>query len=101
VVDPILGLRYGLANNLDHPKTVYLREDQILSPLDSWLASCLAPVRVAASLSALATASTRTDTDPATTETEQARRVVAECDRKLARHKAALEAGADPALVAA
>jgi site-specific DNA recombinase len=32
---------------------------------------------------------------------EQARRVIADCDRKLARHKAALEAGADPALVAA
>jgi hypothetical protein len=28
---------------------------------------------------------------------EAARRAIAECDRKLARHRAALEAGADPA----
>jgi hypothetical protein len=32
---------------------------------------------------------------------EAARRAIAECERKLARHRAALEAGADPALVAA
>jgi len=31
----------------------------------------------------------------------EARRQVAECDRKLARHRAALEAGADPAVVTA
>jgi hypothetical protein len=33
-------------------------------------------------------------------ETGQVRRTVADCDRRLARHRAALEAGADPALVA-
>jgi site-specific DNA recombinase len=32
---------------------------------------------------------------------EATRRTIAECDRKLARHRAALEAGADPALVVA
>jgi NADH dehydrogenase/NADH:ubiquinone oxidoreductase subunit G len=32
---------------------------------------------------------------------DAARRTIAECDRKLARHRAALEAGADPALVVA
>ena len=34
------------------------------------------------------------------TRAEQARRTIAECDRKLAQHRAALEAGADPTIVA-
>lgn len=41
------------------------------------------------------------DSQPGTSvETDQVQRTVADCDRRLARHRAALEAGADPALVA-
>ncbi len=86
---------YALANTLQHPLAVYLREDVIVPPLDAWLAGVFAPGRVDEALAALE--NSQPDIDPAT---EAARREIAECDRKLARHRAALEAGADPELVA-
>jgi site-specific DNA recombinase len=76
---------------------VYLKEEQILPPLDEWLATAFAPDHLTRTLTALA------DSQPAASAREaadaDARRELADCDRKLARHKAALEAGADPTLV--
>jgi hypothetical protein len=85
-----------MGNNIDHPLTVYVRENAVLTPLDTWLAQAFAPHRLEQSLTALEDA--QPDDGPAV---EAARRAIAECDRKLARHRAALEAGADPALVVA
>ncbi|MEU0962209.1 hypothetical protein ABZ328_22120 [Micromonospora aurantiaca] len=34
---------YALANQVPHPRNVYLREDALTDPLDSWLASAFAP----------------------------------------------------------
>ena len=65
--------------------------------LDSWLAGVFDPLRVEQTLDTLAEAS---DAGRQSRENEDARRAVTECDRKLARHRAALEAGADPTLVA-
>ncbi|WP_159847568.1 hypothetical protein [Nocardia sp. CY41] len=86
---------YALADNIDHPTTVYLREDQLSSPIDSWLAEIFHPDRIEHSLAMLEEA--QTDNTPAI---ESARRSLAEHDRKLSRSRAALEAGTDPALVA-
>jgi site-specific DNA recombinase len=55
---------------------VYLREDALTDPLDTWLASAFAPHRI-----------------------EQTITAMAECDAKLERYRAALDAGADPAVV--
>jgi site-specific DNA recombinase len=85
-----------VGNKINHPLNVYVREDVVLDPLDTWLAEAFAPQRIEQSLTALQNA--QPDDAPAV---EAARRAIAECDRKLARHRAALEAGADPALVAA
>jgi site-specific DNA recombinase len=86
---------YALANSIDHPLSVYLREADILGPLDAWLAHAFAPTGIEHALAALEEA------QPAEgIAAEAAHRTIAECDRKLARHRAALEAGADPALVA-
>ena len=87
---------YAVGNNIDHPLNVYVREDVVLDPLDTWLAQAFAPQRIDQSLTALENA----QPDDAPT-LEAARRAIAECERKLTRHRAALEAGADPALVAA
>src|SRR6185312_2387218 len=65
-------------------------------PLDTWLAQAFTPCRIEQSLTALEDA--QPDDGPVI---EAAQRAIAECDRKLARHRAALEAGADPALVVA
>ncbi|WP_436788922.1 recombinase family protein [Yinghuangia sp. YIM S10712] len=85
---------YALANTLDHPRTVYVREDAVLPPLDAWLATAFAPDRIRHVLTALEDAQPDRDL-----RVEGARQTLADCDRKLARHRAALEAGADPHLV--
>jgi hypothetical protein len=37
---------YASQNRIDHPKNVYLREQKVLGPLDSWLQSACAPRRL-------------------------------------------------------
>ncbi|GAA1194361.1 recombinase family protein [Pseudonocardia alaniniphila] len=87
---------YAIANKLQHPLAVYLREDAVLGPLDEWLADVFDPMRMDESLNALADC--QPDADPAL---DAAKLELAACDRKLATHRAALEAGADPEMVAA
>ncbi len=87
---------YALANKIDHPLNVCLREADLFDPVDAWLAQAFAPAYVEHSLTAMEEAQPKGDI-----EAVALRRTLAECDRKLARHRAALEAGADPALVAA
>lgn len=88
---------YGLANKIQHPRNVYLAERDLLEPLDEWLSASFAPHRLADTVDALYRAQPDTDLDPAATA---AARLIEDCDQKLARHRAALEAGADPQLVA-
>ena len=88
---------YGLANKIEHPRNIYLAERELLDPLDQWLSNCFAPHRLADTLDQLYRTQPDTDLDPAALA---AARTLEECDHKLARHRAALEAGADPQLVA-
>ncbi len=85
---------YAVANSIDHPLAVYIREDAVLPALDGWLATAFAPARVEENLAALDV--TQPHISP---EIDVNRAIIADCDRKLARHRAALEAGADPTLV--
>ncbi|OHV73963.1 hypothetical protein BCD48_32900 [Pseudofrankia sp. BMG5.36] len=87
---------YALANTVSHPTTVYIREDAILPTLDSWLARALAPPRLSRTLDTMLAAQTRTTSDLAL---EQARRAIEDSNAKLARYRAALDAGADPTVV--
>jgi site-specific DNA recombinase len=85
---------YALVNRIEHPAAVYLREDAVVEPLDAWLAAAFDP-------GALARVLAEVDEGPvADTADEASRRELAECDRLLARHRAALEAGADAQTVA-
>ncbi len=86
---------YALANTIDHPLAVYLREDTVLPALDAWLAGAFAPDRIHDSLNTL----NHTQPDTHAPENDLLRQAIVDCDRKLARHRAALEAGADPAIV--
>ncbi|MET7966280.1 zinc ribbon domain-containing protein [Micromonospora sp. NPDC005305] len=47
---------YALANQVPHPRNVYLREDARTGPLDTWLASAFTPHRIEQTLTALADA---------------------------------------------
>jgi site-specific DNA recombinase len=80
----------------DHPKAVYVREDHILGPLDGWLAQIFDPEHLAATVEALEAASE----DPGVeARRNAAREVIRHCNDRLAKYRAALDAGVDPAVV--
>ena len=87
---------YALANSVDHPPNIYLREHDLIGPLDAALATAFAPHRIADTIAALAD---QQDTPEPDHEAIRARALLAECNTKLARHRAALEEGADPKIV--
>jgi site-specific DNA recombinase len=89
---------YALANKIMHPRNVYVREDVVVPKLDRLLARLFAPDMVDATLDMLVGAQGRDQVVEASLAA--ARRQIADSDRKLGRHRAALEAGADPAVVA-
>jgi site-specific DNA recombinase len=89
---------YALPSEVQHPRSVYLRENQVLGQVDAWLARELAPHRLSQAIRALPDAQpggSRASQAPA-----EAAAKIAECNRKLARYRAALDAGASPATVA-
>jgi len=90
---------YALANDVDHPRTVYVREDEVMPALDAWLASLFDPANLDETCRALAAASGPNDADEASIEA--ARRKLADCDGRLVKYRAALDNGADPTVVAA
>jgi site-specific DNA recombinase len=69
-----------------------------LDPLDAWLASKFEPRHLPATIDELAAATTSQHDAPA--EDGEIDAKIAECGRKLAQYRAALDAGADPATVA-
>ncbi|GAA2406066.1 recombinase family protein [Actinomadura vinacea] len=85
---------YALVNNLEHPKVVYLREAEIIGPVEEWLATGFSPERIAATIETMATQATARPDEAA----ELGKRLAA-CDRKLRQYRQALEAGADAAEV--
>jgi site-specific DNA recombinase len=86
---------YALANKIDHPKVVYLREADITGPLDGWLTTAFAPARLDATIAELATHSGH-DTS---TQADAARARITEADTKIAQYKTALDAGGDAAVI--
>ncbi|MGW1915716.1 zinc ribbon domain-containing protein [Streptomyces sp. NPDC002076] len=90
----------ALYPDLTHPRTVYLREDIVCQALDRSIARAFAPDRLSATIEALTHASAAASTaEPQTPEQTQARQAIKDCERRLARYQAALDAGADPAVV--
>ncbi len=87
--------QYALANRVQHPRSIYLREADILPALDHWLARSLDPARLPATINDLADA----QQDHAAPETGAIKADIAGCDRKLAQYRAALDSGGDPAIV--
>ncbi|MET8862308.1 zinc ribbon domain-containing protein [Nonomuraea sp. NPDC004580] len=88
---------YAMVNNIDHPKVASFREIDLLGRLDAWLARVFEPGRREQTIKTLAEYGQDACTPDSALET--ARSKVAECDRKLAQHRAALEAGADLGIV--
>jgi site-specific DNA recombinase len=83
--------------DVQHPSTVYVKEGHIVPALDNWILGLLAPTQFEATVDALLAADR-----PSLAETAQRQamtRRVAEQEKRLSQYKAALGAGADPALV--
>jgi site-specific DNA recombinase len=89
---------YAIVNEIDHPRNVYLREEAIIGPLDVWLAQVFNPENIDETLDGLKQASASTD-EAQTTNVDAARKRLAACDQRLAKYRAALDAGADPSVV--
>ncbi|MER7818430.1 hypothetical protein [Streptomyces sp. NPDC096153] len=90
----------ALYPGLDHPRTINLREDIVCRALDAWVARAFAPKRLTATITALSQAGIAASTaQPQTPEQARARQALKECERRLARYQAALDSGADPAVV--
>ena len=88
----------GSVPGMDHPRSVYVREDRIVPKLDEWIATLFDPANLDATCDALEMAGAATEVDHALIEA--ARRKLADCDSRLAKYRRALDAGADPAIVA-
>ena len=94
---------YALANTVDHPLNVILREDLLVGPLDTWLAGYFAPDRRDDTINYLLhqheqDQQSRQPTVQ-TAPTGDWQTIIRACDTKLTRYRAALDAGADPAVV--
>jgi site-specific DNA recombinase len=90
--------QYALANRIEHPRSVYVREELILPPLDTWLATAFTAPHLDTTIRAMEQSQ---DTgENRTLAAEQARRTITEADSKLTRYRAALEQGIDPSLIA-
>lgn len=87
---------YAAASDVEHPKSVYLREVDVVGRLDAWLAELFSPANLDHTYEALATGSR---SDPADDQRRAAQQVLVDCQRCLDRYRAALEAGTDPAVV--
>ncbi|MDJ1134524.1 recombinase family protein [Streptomyces iconiensis] len=90
--------RTGPAHGIQHPRNIYLREAWVIGPLDDWLTKVFLPHRVEETIDLMASATAAPD-EPSIDPGTAARAFIVECDSKLAAHRAALEAGADPVLV--
>ncbi|WP_373559098.1 zinc ribbon domain-containing protein [Streptomyces sp. SA15] len=86
---------YALANKITHPRNVYLAEQDLITPLDTWLARAFAPHRLHDTITRMHAA--QPDSIPAP-EAEDALRVVAECDAKIAQWTAETQARRTQAL---
>jgi site-specific DNA recombinase len=56
---------YGLANTTAHPRSIYLREEQLIPSLDHWLVQAFAPNRLSDTVAAMATGPGRSTRDRA------------------------------------
>ncbi|MCZ7423790.1 recombinase family protein [Verrucosispora sp. WMMA2121] len=90
---------YALANRVDHPKNVIMREDRVIGPIDHWIASAFDPSQRDQTIELLAR-QLGAEVRPAIPRQPAAGDITAEFDKKIARYRQALDEGASPAVVA-
>jgi hypothetical protein len=91
---------YALANRIDHPLSVYLREDVVLEPLDGWLSGLFDSPHRNETIEMLIHAACREGVQSVDRAVAKARSEITEIETELEHYRAALKAGADPTVVA-
>jgi site-specific DNA recombinase len=89
---------YALANRVEHSKTVYLREAEVIGPLDTWLGRAFDPANLRATLNQLA-AQAAVGNDDISARTEAAKARIVAFNSKIAQYRASLDAGGDPTVI--
>lgn len=90
---------YALANRVNHPKNVYIKEADVIGHVDDWLAELFAPEAVNETVAQLTGQAAHLE-DPATNAlAEAARARIAECDAEISQYRASLKAGGDPKVI--
>lgn len=84
----------GSAALSSHPKTVNLREDLLLGPLDEWIGGLFAPENVDRTVATLLGSQERAS-GSGLAQREAAKKRLADAEARLRRHQAAIEAGID------
>jgi site-specific DNA recombinase len=92
---------YVRQHRISHPPVLYLREDAIADAVDRFLHDELSERTLTTTLRRLANAQHRhaTAEQDADTAADELRRTIEDCDAKVGRYRAALDAGGDPALI--
>jgi site-specific DNA recombinase len=95
--------QYALASRIDHPRTVYLREAEVVPELDDWLATTLDPAHLADTLDDLADAARLDQPSPRldqpSPEAAALREEISGYDLRIAQYRAALDNRGDPAVL--
>lgn len=84
------GSRRSIPSDLDHPSTVYVREDAVVLHLDAWLAEIVTPEALAASQEVPADIAARDAAIAA---------ALADCDVRIERLLESIESGVEPGLI--
>jgi site-specific DNA recombinase len=84
---------YALANKIRHPRNVYLRQDAFEADVDGWLTTVFAPHRLCDTIDQMMADQHAAAADAAA---EAATAQIADASLKMARYRAALDAGGDP-----
>ena len=88
---------YALANRIDHPRSVIMREDLLITPLDQWIAREFDPDRREDTIR-MVVEQAAVDM-PSQVPAASTRHVMERYEERLRRYHAALDAGADPVVV--
>src|ERR1035438_10751872 len=91
---------YALAAHVRHPGNVYLREADVLPAIDRWLTAIFAPHRLTQTIREMQAAQAPPATPEPAAPAQDTQAALADCDARLARYQAALDAGADPQTIA-
>src|SRR6266542_2024985 len=91
---------YALASHVRHPGNVYLREADVLPAIDRWLTVIFAPRRLTRTIAEMQAAQATPATPEPAAPAQDTRAAIADCDARLARYQATLDAGADPQTIA-